>query len=76
MLCFSVLIPVQKIRAEANTEISQCLVQQNSRMVMQNLAAGEQIGVTDKYNTKTKKQGKGEVQGILRGIRCAFDAVE
>lgn len=45
-------------------------------MVMQNLAAGEQIGVTDKYNTKTKKQGKGEVQGILRGLRCAFDAVE
>lgn len=39
-------------------KISQCFVQQNSRMVTQNLAAEEMV------------------QGIMRGIKCGFHAME
>lgn len=34
------------------------------------------MGVTDQYNTKTEGQGKGKVQGILRGIRGESGAME
>lgn len=64
MLCLSALLPLQKIKAEVNIKLSQCFVPQKSRIEKWNLAAGEQMGIIDQYNTNTERQGK--VQGILR----------
>lgn len=72
MLCLSALLPLQKIKAEANVKLSNVLCYKTQGW------KGEigLLGSRRVWLVNIIKKTKGQFEGFLRGIRCECGAVE